>query len=834
MMQKAEDSRYVVERIKVKGMHCATCGITVEKALRSVRGVVDASADPTSGEAIVKYDPSLTSFKDFVKSIRASGYDVLLSEAVIAVDDLSSVDDERVVETKLYEVRGVAEVYASHQNKTVVVRFNPESISAEEIVESLRRMGYKARLAKPGAIVTGEEEGRSLLISGVASVGAALLYYVLYAAGELLGVELAKSILPIYGAVSMGLILAFPGRRFIIGAYRSLKVMNPGMDALVSLGTISIYLYSLAATLGIIEGELYYEGVGLIIGFVLIGRYLENRAKKGTRSAVESLTKLAPKKARVLKGRSREVEVDASSLKPGDVIVVRQGERIPADGIVDRGRAFVDESVFTGEPIPVEKRPGDQVLAGALVTQGWIHARVTRTPGSTMLDHVARMIAYSQASKMAIQKLADRVAGKFFWIVSAIAVSTGVIWFIVSGSLETAVIRSATVLLISCPCALGIATPTATTAGIGVAARNGILVKNAAAMEKLAKATTVVFDKTGTLTEGKPSVIAVEPLGGNGLDSKEILSLAASAEKYSEHPLGRAIVEEYTRVFGSGPRDPEESEVLPGLGVYAVVDGRTVVVGSEKLLKGFEIEVNGNAGEAVLKYASKGATVVYVGIDGKLAGLIAIADRIKPDAKETIALLKKEGLRVVLLTGDAKETALAVARELGIDEVRYRLSPEDKAEIIRDYQRKGEVVVMVGDGVNDAAALSRADVGIAVYNSTEITAEAGDIVLMKGGLKRVHTAYIIARKTLKTIKLNLVWAFAYNVLLIPVAAGAFVWAGITLRPEMAAAAMALSSITVTGISYSLSKWNPRGAGEIGGDAAEASPPSIPSSPNLQG
>ncbi len=817
----------VRDKVRIKGMHCATCGLTIEKALRSIPGVVEASADPATGEAVVAYEPGRVRFSDIVKAVRSAGYDVALSEVILRVDGMASIDDEKVVEETLLRVRGVAEVYASHVNRTVIVRFNPEVVKVEDLVEALRRAGYKASVSESKEIVAEAEDERKLLVGGLLSVGASVVYYILLIAEELLGIEAAGAILPWYGAVSMGYVLAGPGRRFIIGAIRSLRSMTPGMDALVTLGTGSIYVYSLAVTLGLIRGELYYEGVGLIIGFVLIGRYIEARVKKGTGRAVERLARLKPEKAKVLRAR-KVVEVDVSEIKPGDVVVVSQGERIPVDGRVVRGRAYVDESIFTGEPVPVEKKPGDQVLAGSLVTTGWIHVSATRTSGDTALDRIARLIAYSQAGKMSVQRLVDRVSGLFFWIVLGIASFTFAFWSLIGAGFETAVIRAASVLLVSCPCALGLATPTASSAGVGIAARVGILVRNVAAFEKLAKATVVAMDKTGTLTVGRPRVVAVEAL--DGFTPERILELAGSAEKWSEHPLARAIIEKHIEVFGRGPKDPGNAELLPGMGIYAEVNGHTVVVGNDKLMEGFEVDITPLRGKAA-EWQDRGATVVYVAVDGRPAGLIAIRDEPRPEARETVEWLKRLGLRVIMLTGDAERTAAAIARELGMDEYRAGMSPEDKAEVVRELQKKGEIVVMVGDGVNDAPALSRADVGIAVANATDVSVEAGDIVLVRGDLRRVPLAVEIARRTYRTIKLNLFWAFIYNVTLIPIAAGALAWAGITLRPELAAAAMAASSISVTSFSYRFSKWTPRipekpgerGESEPAKAAAEAPP-----------
>lgn len=797
-------ARLTREELGIKGMHCASCALTIEKALRSVPGIANATVDPVQGRALIEYEEGKVGLGDIVKAVRAVGYDVALDEAILSVDGLRSVDDERLVESTLLSARGVAEAYASSIDGRVVVRYNPASTSVERLIEELRKAGYKAAPLKGEAQSARRRDEKQLLRQAALAIAASVSYFALWVLEKIGVAPGIKEVIAWYGALVMAAVIAYSGRDIYRAALRGFLNLSPGMDSLVALGTGAIYVYSLSVTLGLIPGDVYYEGIGLIIGFVLLGRYLEARVKKGTASAVEKLAKLRPQKARLLKGR-KEVEVDVSEVKPGDVVVVRQGERIPVDGRVVAGRGFVDESVFTGEPVPVERKPGDTVLAGTLLTSGWLHIAATRVGQDTAIERVARLVAMSQSSKMEVQRLVDRIAGAFAWVVMGVSAGSFTLWLLLGAPLEKALIHGASVLLVACPCALGLATPTATTAGVGIAAKAGILVRNAASLEKLGKATVAAFDKTGTLTMGRPRVYTVSP--APGLTVEDVIEYAGSAEKWSEHPLAKAIIEEHVRLLGRGPRDPEEAEYLPGMGVYAVVNGKTVLVGNEKLMKGFEVDVSPLRG-AAMALASKGATVVYVAIDGRPAGVVAIRDEPRPEARETVEWLKKLGLKVVMLTGDQERTARAVAAELGIEEVRAGLSPEDKAEAIREMQARGEKVVMIGDGVNDAPALSRADIGIAVASAADVSAEAGDILLVEGDLRRVPLSIVVARKVYRTIMGNLAWAFIYNILLIPVAAGALSWAGIVLRPELAAAAMALSSVSVTLWSYRLSRWKP--------------------------
>jgi len=489
------------------------------------------------------------------------------------------------------------------------------------------------------------------------------------------------------------------------------------------------------------------------------------------------------------------------------VVVVRQGERVPVDGIVVKGRAYVDESMFTGEPMPVEKGERDPVYAGSLVTSGWLHVIATRVGSSTMLAQVAKLVSQAQAGKLGLQRIVDRIAGLFTWIILAIAIATLTVWYLVVGAgFERSLIFMASVLLVACPCALGLATPTAVVAGVGVAARQGIIVRNVASLERASEVNVVAIDKTGTLTVGKPVVTAVIP--AHGFREDDVLEHAAIAEKWSEHPIAKAILEEYRSRYGRLPRDPDSFEPIPGMGAVASLDGELVAVGNSKLMKGFEVDTRELEGEA-LKLMGEGATVVYVARGSKLLGLVAVSDRIRDGVVEALRELKRRGLRVVMLTGDKSVTAKAVAAKLGVDEVYAELDPEAKSEVIRELQRRGYKVMMVGDGVNDAPSLSKADLGVAMGTGADVSKEAGDVILVQPDLRKVPILLSIADKVRRRIYFNLFWAFAYNVILVPIAAGALAPLGITLRPEMAAAAMALSSITVTLSSYQLSRWNPR-------------------------
>jgi Cu2+-exporting ATPase/Cu+-exporting ATPase len=797
---------FVSERLKIIGMHCATCVTTIEKVVSGVRGVVSVQANLASNEALVTYDPSRVSLRDIVKAVRGAGYDVYREEVVLVVENMVSVDDESIVESKLRGVPGIIDASASHINKAVILSLNPETVDVDYVVKILEGMGYRARVTKEARL---EEFGRvelsSLLRWSIVSllVGFALFAIMLLRMSPL---GFPSPYYEVLGFLGSTLVILFPGRRFFIGAYRAFKNRVANMDTLVALGTGSIYVYSLAVTLGMIDGEVYYEAAALILAFVITGRYIEARAKHGTGEAVKKLLEMQPQEASIIRGGG-EVRVPLGEVKVGDVVVVRQGERIPVDGIVVKGKAYVDESMFTGEPMPVERGERDPVYAGSLVTNGWLHIIATRVGSSTTLAQVAKLVSQAQAGKLGLQRIVDRIAGLFTWIIIAIAIATFTIWYLVVGAgFERSLIFMASVLLVACPCALGLATPTAVVAGVGVAARQGIIVRNVVSLERASEVNIVAVDKTGTLTVGKPVVATVIP--ASGFREDDVLEHAAIAEKWSEHPIAKAILEEYRSRYGRLPRDPDSFEPIPGMGVVASLDGESIAVGNSKLMKGFEVNTEELEGDA-LKLMGEGATVVYVARGSKLLGLVAISDRIRDGVVEALWDLKRRGLKAIMLTGDKSVTAKAVAAKLGIDDVYAELDPEAKSEVIRDLQRKGYKVMMVGDGVNDAPSLSKADLGVAMGTGADVSKEAGDVILVQPDLKKIPILLSIASKVRRRIYFNLFWAFAYNVILVPIAAGALTPLGITLRPEMAAAAMALSSITVTLSSYQLSRWNPR-------------------------
>jgi len=789
------------ERIKIIGMHCATCALTIEKTSKKLQGVKDVSVSLAAEEAVIEYDPYKISLKDVVREIRKVGYDVYKEEGILLIKNLSTVDDESIIENALLKNPGVVDVKASHVSKTLYITINPMTISFDDIQDKLEELGYKVE--KIDTKVEVEDIERKVVESELRK----LRWQV--ALSLILSIPLvAYTVFPVLGITLplieykelIGFILSTPvvfiaGRRFYIGAVRALRNKTANMDTLVALGTGTAYVFSTAVLLGVtVSEEVFFEAAAVIIGFILLGRYLEIKMKLRTGDAVKKLMELQSPNALVMRD-GVEVEVPIDQVKIKDIVVIKSGEKIPVDGIVVEGQGYVDESMLTGESIPVNKKERDPVYAGTILRSGYLKVIATRVGKETVLSQIIKLVRYSQSAKPPIQKLVDKISGYFTWIVMGIATLTFLIWYFLIGvELSLAIMFTAAVLLVACPCALGLATPTAVSVGVGMAAEQGIIIKNIEVLEKVDNLTTIVFDKTGTLTKGEPVVTDITVY--NGFSEDELLRLAGSAEKGSEHPIGMAIVKAVSERFG-GVEEPSSFEYIEGQGVFAEVDGKLIILGNEKLMKGFEVDTS-LAEEDINKLRNEGKTVIYVAVDKKLAGLIAVADTLKEDSIEVVKKLREEGYRVVMLTGDHRATAYAIAKKLGIEDVFAEVSPEDKTEKIRELQRAGEVVAMVGDGINDAPSLTQSDIGFAMGGGTDIAKEAGDIIIVWNRVEGVYKSLRISKRIKRQIIFNLFWAFIYNIILIPISAGIISYMGIILRPEYAAAAMALSSVSVTG------------------------------------
>ncbi|MEJ5314489.1 MULTISPECIES: heavy metal translocating P-type ATPase [Anaerolinea] len=788
--------------LPVTGMTCANCVATVERNLKKVKGVQTAIVNLSSERASVEFDPSLAGLTDLIERIERAGYGVATGEADFLLKRMSDDNDARRLEKSLASLEGVLSVQVSVVSERVRIRYIPTVITYTELRRAIHALGFETAeegvetedaesIARQKEI---EQQKRHLIIGLIFAIP----LFVLSMAGDL-------GFLPMSVSHSswikwVMLVLALPvqfyvGRQYYIGAYKSLRNGSANMDVLVALGTSAAFLYSIPVTLGWISGHVYFETAAVIIVLIKLGKLLEARAKGRTSEAIKKLMGLRPKNARIIRD-GQEMEIPVDEVQIGDIVMVRPGEKIPVDGIVIEGRSSVDESMLTGESLPVEKGPGAMVIGGTLNKLGLIKFEATRIGKDTALAQIIRLVEEAQASKAPIQKLVDRISAVFVPAVIVIAVFTFLGWLFFGPPLPVnsditpftrALITMVAVLVIACPCAMGLATPTAVMVGTGKGAELGILFKNSEALERAGTVKIVVLDKTGTITRGQPAVTDILPLTSD-FNQNDILRLAASVEKGSEHPLGEAIVAE------SGNRDLKLSEpqgflATAGNGVEAEVDGLKVVVGSPRMMiqRGYALT---SVEPSIERLQQEGKTTVLVVVNDQPVGVIGIADTIKSGSREAVEELHQMGIKVAMLTGDNRPTALAIAREAGIDEVLAEVLPGEKAAEIKKLQEQGNAVAMVGDGVNDAPALAQADIGIAIGTGTDVAMASAPVVLISGDLRGVPRAIRLSRATLRTIKQNLFWAFFYNTILIPAAALGY------LVPMLAALAMAFSSVFV--------------------------------------
>jgi Cu+-exporting ATPase len=801
--------------IPVTGMTCASCVRRVERALAKKEGVAEASVNFAAEKSSVTYDPAATNPNELIEAIRNAGYGTEVRETTFGVTGMSCASCVGRVERAVKKVPGVLDASVNPANEKATVEYLAGEVDVRALERAIEGAGYGVVREEEASVEDAHERSYRKL-KGNFLVAAALTALILVGSLPLmLGLEAPASMT----LLNVGLlILATPvqfwaGWRFYEGAWGALRHGQANMNTLVALGTTAAYLYSAVATLapGLFAGraDVYFDTSSLIITLILLGRLLEAKAKGRTNEAIKKLAGLQAKTARVVRD-SEEVDVPVEEVEVGDVIVVRPGEKVPVDGVVVAGESAVDEAMITGESIPVTKREGDEVIGATVNRTGSFRFRATKVGRETALAQIMRMVEEAQGSKAPIQRLADRISAVFVPVVVVIATITFFVWLALGPepALTHALLNFVAVLIIACPCAMGLATPTSIMVGTGKGAERGILVKGGEALEEAHKLTTVVLDKTGTLTRGEPRLTDVIPT--NGLSEDALLALAAAAERGSEHPLGEAIVAG-AQERGLGLPEPENFDAPTGRGVRATVSGKTVLVGSRKLMSESGVPEGGLACRFE-ELTVSGKTPMVVAVDGEVAGLVAVADVVREESRDAVDLLHRMGLGVVMLTGDNSRTAEAIARELGIERVLAEVMPEDKENEIRKLQKEGKVVAMVGDGINDAPALARADVGIAIGTGTDVAMEAADLTLISGDVRGVARAIRLSRATIRNIKQNLFWAFAYNVALIPVAAGVLypLFSGGTvpevlrpflgeygfLNPVLAAAAMALSSVTV--------------------------------------
>ena len=699
------------------------------------------------------------------------------------------------IERAVKKLPGVAEVYVSIASKTMNLEMDPSKIKVGEIIGAVQKAGYNAELVtkenRDKEVVDEEETSAYFYKFVTAVVFGILLFYA--AMHHMIGLpyfdigDRANA----YVQIILLIPIVIAGKRFYVSGFKSLGRLAPNMDSLIALCTSAAIVYSFYLMYKGEDAHLYFDTAGMIVALIMLGKFLESRSRQKASGAIRELMNLAPKTAVVVRD-GKEIEVSVAELKAGDIIRVRPGERIPVDGSITEGSASIDEAMLTGEPIPVDKTVGAHVTGGSINRDGSILFRAEQVGEDTALARIIAMIREAQGSRPPIAALADLISGYFVWGVIILAALTFLLWFLAGGqSFAGALEFALAVLVIACPCALGLATPIALIVGIGRGARLGILIKNGTALETAARIATVVFDKTGTVTEGRPDVVGITLAANAGVTENELLALAGGAEKNSEHPLAAAIVREANaRSVGLG--EASEFKALPGHGISCVVSGKSLMIGSALLLKENKVDLDGFEVNG-----SPSDSLVYIAADGRLLGAVSIADKLKPDSAEAVRKLHELGVSCVMLTGDNPLAAKTIAGDLGIDSYHAELLPGDKAGIIRQLQENGGKVAMVGDGINDAPALAQADVGIAIGSGTDVAMESADMVLMRSDLLEVPTAISLSRATMRNIKENLFWAFFYNVICIPVAAGVlFAFGGPRFSPIWGAAAMACSSVFV--------------------------------------
>jgi Cu+-exporting ATPase len=803
--------------IPVKGMTCVNCAAAIQKDISKLAGVRIANVNYANEKAVVEFDPSAVGLNSFIATINELGYQAVTDKVSIPIIDLDasrSPELERIVSS----LDGVLRAAVNAGAESLDFEYIPGQISLRDIRRTIEKSGFRLPEQIEGrSPLEIEKEARErelselrtkLIVSAVLSV--------LVMIGSFQDMLPIPALVPNRTMWFILFLLATPvqfwaGRHFYQNAWASLKHGGTNMNTLVVVGTTAAYGYSVALTffpslLGhhASHGGAYYDTATMIITLILFGKYLEARAKSRAGEAIKKLMGLQPRTARVVRA-GKELDVPVEEVESGDLIVVRPGEKIAVDGVVRAGYSAVDESMLTGESLPVDKKTGDPVIGATINKTGTFTFEAVKVGRDTMLSQIIRMVQEAQGSKAPIQRLADYISSIFVPTVITIGLITFAVWYLL-GAPETrfsfALVNFIAVLIIACPCAMGLATPTAIMVGTGKGAEQGILFKNAESLEQAQKIDTIVLDKTGTLTEGQPKVTDII---SSGFSEHQLLALAGSAEKGSEHPLGEAIVRAALEKEIS-LEQPDEFEALPGHGIRTLVSGREIIIGNKRLMQDRQIETGPLSADAD-RLSSAGKTPMMIAVDNKAAGIIAVADTLKTHSAEAVKGLQDLGLEVVMLTGDNRRTAEAIAAQLGIRRVLSEVLPQDKMDTIKKLQAEGRVVAMVGDGINDAPALTQADVGIAVGTGTDVAMEASDITLIKGDLRMVATAMRLSRRTMKTIKVNLFWAFFYNVIGIPVAAGVlYPFFKILLNPMFASAAMAFSSVSVVTNSLRLRKF----------------------------
>ena len=822
----------------IRGMTCAACAQRIEKTVRKLPGIVQANVNLASEKLFAEYDPASVKPTDIKNAVERIGYTVIEKQdtqtATIPIGGMTCASCALRIEKTLLKQDGVETASDNLATEKATVTYRPQQVRLSGLRTAIEKIGYQA-LAVNRETAADEDRARrqkqihvlwtKMIISALFSLP--LLYIAMAPMVQGLSLPFPAWLNPMrfplrYGMLELLLVLPViaVGYRFYTVGFRALWQRSPNMDSLIAVGTSAAFIYSLYNVFQIASGHfgavesLYFETAGIIITLILLGKSLEAVSKGRTGEAIKKLMGLAPTTATILQnGEEHEIPIDEVEI--GDIVIVKPGAKIPVDGTVTDGHTAVDESMLTGESMPVEKQAGDAVYTASMNTTGTLRFRAEKVGGDTALAQIIKLVEDAQGSKAPIAQLADVVSGYFVPVVVAIAFAAGIAWFFgTGGDLKFALTIFISVLVIACPCALGLATPTAIMVGTGKGAENGILIKGGEALEIAHKVTTVVFDKTGTLTEGKPTVTDI--IAADAWQPNTLLQWVASAEKASEHPLGQAIVND-AQQKSIVLIEVQRFQSLTGLGIEAGINGRTLLAGNRKLMDARSIALEHWQTESS-RLADEGKTPMFVAVDGQIAGIVAVADVVKPNSRAAVEQLHRIGIEVAMITGDNRQTAKAIAKQVGIDRVLAEVLPQDKAGEIQKLQSEGRIVAMVGDGINDAPALAQANIGIAIGSGTDVAMESADIVLMRSDPRDVSTAIELSKRTIRNIRQNLFWAFGYNVIGIPIAAGVLhLFGGPLLNPIFAAAAMSLSSVSVLTNALRLKRFKPesfQGKGEV--------------------
>jgi Cu+-exporting ATPase len=795
--------------LNIGGMSCINCARAIEKRLNKLNGVTQATVNLAAEKAIIDYNPTLVTQKTIEDTINNIGYHVIHEKAVLQIGGMTCINCAKSIEKALNGREGIYTATVNFAMENVTVEYNPEQISLPAIKKAIQNVGYEIIEPKQKTVEDAEGKARQKHIRHLK-----LLLSTSIALTIPIMVLMWLPPLPMAQNNILMFILATPvqfivGWTFYVGAYKGLRNKTANMDTLIAMGTSTAWLYSTIVTFApsvFPDSAVFFDTSTMIMTFILTGKLLDAIAKGRTSEAIRKIMGLQAKTARVIRN-GQELEIPAEEVQVGDIVVVRPGEKIPVDGTVVEGYSGVDEKVITGESIPVEKRNGDQVIGATMNKTGMLKFKATKVGKDTALAQIINLVEDALTSKAPVQRLADIAAGYFVPAIILTATVSAFVWYFLVG--ETYIFSLTVfiaVLIVACPCALGLATPTAIMVGVGKGAENGILIKSGEALETAHKLQAVVFDKTGTLTKGEPEVTDI--VTDKAFTEKRLLQYAAVAEKNSEHPLGEAIVKK-AAIEGIEVEDPQDFNAVPGQGVEVQYNGSVVLLGNRKLMEARNVDVS--QFEATMSaFEEEGKTAMLLSADGKVAGLIAVADTLKEHSKEAVSALKDMGLEVIMLTGDNQRTANAIAGQVGVNRVVSEVLPSEKATEIKRLQGEGKVVAMVGDGINDAPALAQANIGVAVGTGTDVAVETGDIVLIKNDLRDVVVAIQLSQATMRKIRQNLFWAFFYNIILIPLAAGAFYpILHVLFDPVYAAAAMASSSVTVVTNASLLRRFKPK-------------------------